>query len=287
MARARDPRRMGAALVVAPGTTATFDSGQLLEQGSAAQDDLAGPGELAVPGGGDQIVTIQAEALPGGILSITAATGYLYAIVRWGIGDAKFKFQVLPLTLSVERVPVPGATWVSVQVGWSSPGSSPTNYVGAGGNITVDVGLGESRIADPSQWQAPMWVLTQQGGVGGTLYGATTPQQVSGLPSLLGVTKGSLLVARSSVAAMPTGAGAAAFWLLFYDKATAPNGTDLPILRSKPLTAVGDWWQYSDELACQHQWATLLWVAASSTPGLYTAVGGGSAFVTVDLKVGQ
>lgn len=229
----------------------------------------------------DRMVFIRPITLPGGKLSKVATTGYLVANVQWYIGEAQFQVSLKPLSLSVARIPVQGARQVTVFVQWVGPASNPSAPV-ANGVIQVMVGIGDGRTASPDEPWCPEYVPTQADGTIGTLYGTSAGgEKVSGANG-----KGTLLALRSSIAAMPTGAGATGFWWQFFDAAGVFAG-DVPILESKPMLAVGDWWLWSDEECPTIHWATGLWAAASSTPGVYTAVGGGALFGTIDLKQGQ
>ena len=258
--------QFGNSILVAPGQAAGLDTGRPLvtEQ--------------------EWTIEVQAYSLPNGALSTTQSQGYLQAIISWSVGAATFRKTLQPIGLRVRRVPLT-ARHVTVNVAWVGPGANnPSAPASTPIPVSICISRG-GRNKAPIEWWAPQWLLTQEGGTAGALYGAITTQLVSGAQ-----TSGILLAARLAVAAMAaSGAGATGMMVMLFDSpagGSAPTTTAVPIWRSKPLVAANDWDAYDDEFGPAIEWDTGLWVGASSTYGTWTACGATPSF-TFDLKQGS
>lgn len=258
--------------------------GRLLNLTAGGSDAIASP---ILCDDTDWTVELQANAIPGGVLSTLAATGYFVASITYGIGGAKFTKMLAPVGLRVRRWAGTGRQ-VSVNVTWqgAGPAGNPSSGVTIAGNPTLNVWAAISRGGQnkaPIEWWAPEWILSQPGGTTDALYGGAAPQLVSGAAA-----QGVLLAARLAVATMPTGAGATGNMVMLFDSpsGTAPTDDASPIWRSKPLIAASDWDAYDDEFGPQIEWNQGLWVAQSSTYNNWTACGAGGGF-TFDLKQGS
>jgi hypothetical protein len=243
------------------------------------------PGTISTPPGDvdfNHTIEIQAQSLPGGVLSTTAATGYLAAFVSYYVGGAQFTKTIAPIGLNVRRIPVSGRQ-VTVTVFLSPPGAPAQGGTSASGAtlatapVKVNVAVcheNESKL--PIEFYGPQWI---QAGIGNIYMTGTAQQAVNGVQS-----RGILLAARISVTFMPTGAGSSAFWVHLFDQ-TAAGGT-YPIWRSGALTADYQSYSFDDEFGPCIEWDQGLWIGASSVAGQYSACGGAPLF-TLDLKVGQ
>ena len=231
-------------------------------------------------------VTIQAASLPNNAKSTTQAAGYLAAYVTFSVGGTFFTKVIAPLGKRVRRLSGITARQVTVQIQWIGPGatSNPSSPSAATTPCSVRVGFargGQSKL--PMEFFGAQWINTQAGGVAGALYGAVTPQVLSGAAA-----SGLMTACRLNVSTMPTGAGATMMWIHLFDASTTgatPTTGAVPLWESKPLLAAGDWDAFSDEFDPENEWTSGLWIGASSTSGTWTACGATPSF-RFDLKAG-
>ena len=156
---------------------------------------------------------------------------------------------------------------------------APATPINVGLSISKD---GQNKL--PIEWFAPEWIMSQQGGAGGALYGGIVPQLVSGAAA-----QGIMLALQANLVTVPgSGAGSTALAIMLFDSAagTAPLTGAVPIWSSVPLTVPYEWASWDDEFGPQIEWDQSLWVAASSTFDTWTACASGASF-RLDLKQGS
>lgn len=232
----------------------------------------------------DLMVEVCVNVTPDGLApNIRGNLGYVQAVVEWRSAESSFQGvnakTLRPIGQRVRRLPVRGSH-VRVTVSWVNAVLLASLNTPA---IQVNLSIGQRvHEASPAEWLCPEWVKTAALNVPGGLYGGTAAQAVSGA-----LTSGVILGTRISLDAAPTGAGATKCYVMAFDSAAAPVANAIPIWSSKPLLASGDWDSFDDEIAAGGlEWDKELWVALSSTAGIYTPVGAGGAF-TFDLKQGN